>query len=98
MLGLFARMVAAVAGRSAIASKALTSGGRWLLTSLGFATVFDAAVDVATTPGATVIANAPPADEVRRDAKQTVYTLGAVVYLTGAFLFYWFFIRSKKRK
>ena len=72
----------------------LKTSGRWVLQALGFATVFDAAVDVATTPGASLVTSAPPPDEVRADAKLTLQTIGLVWLAIVAGLLWWMFKRK----
>jgi len=96
MLGVFARAAAWLAARSTASASVLTRSGRWVLSALGFATVFDAAVDVATTPGATIVAGAPPAAQVRAEARATVQTIGFIVLVIAAGAVYWLFFRRKK--
>jgi len=94
MFGILTRAAGWIATRSIASGNVLAKSGRWVLQALGFATVFDAAVDVATTPGASLVTSAPPADEVRADAKLTLQTIGLVWLAVAAGLIWWLFKRK----
>jgi len=94
MFGILARAAGWLAARSVASGNVLAKSGRWVLQALGFATVFDAAVDVATTPGASLVTSAPPADEVRAQAKLTLQSIGLLWLAIAAGLIWWL-IRRK---